>query len=52
MSFKKSCSNVQKNKNMWASNLTSYQDSVEIRGNNPLKQFSLAEPEGRKFYSE
>ena len=30
MSFKKSCSNVQRNKNIWASNLTSYQDSVEI----------------------
>ena len=34
MSFKKSCSNVQKNKNIWASNRTSYQDSVKIRGNN------------------
>ena len=43
MSFKKSCSNVQKNKNIWASNLTRYQDSVKIRRNNPLEQFSLAE---------
>ena len=50
MSFKKTCSNVQKNKNIWASNLTRYQDSVKIRGNNPLEQFSLAE--GRKFYSD
>ena len=42
MSFKKSCSNVQKNKNIiWASNLTRYQDSVTIRGNNALEQFSL-----------
>ena len=38
MSFKKSCSNVQKNKNIiWASNLTKYQDSDTIRGNNPLE---------------
>ena len=50
MSFKKSCSSVQKNKNIWASNLTSYEDSVKIRVNNPLEQFSLAE--GQKFYSE
>ena len=40
MSFKKSCSNVQKNKNTWASSLTRYQDSVKIRGNNPLEQFA------------